>query len=169
MASRLYNSISVLVRMTNIGRSMPIYLPKLGFQSISMVQKPIYKMPIITARPYSSICFPEIATYEEIKSLPSKPNTLLIDVREPQELQDTGAVPTSINIPLGQVAEKLAAEFPENEFKKLFNRNKPKLDSEIIFMCKIGRRSHNALEISRKLGYKKRPKLPGIVARMEQQ
>lgn len=41
----------------------------------------------------------EIATYEEIKKLSKKPETLLIDVREPQELIDTGVVPTSINIP----------------------------------------------------------------------
>lgn len=49
-------------------------------------------------RQYSS-CFPEIATYEEIKGLPYRPDTLLIDVREPSEVKETGAVPTSINIP----------------------------------------------------------------------
>lgn len=49
-------------------------------------------------RGYSS-CFPEIATYEEIKGLPYRPDTLLIDVRETSELMETGAVPTSINIP----------------------------------------------------------------------
>lgn len=42
---------------------------------------------------------PNIATYEEIKNLPKKPETLLIDVREPAELAATGVVPTSINIP----------------------------------------------------------------------
>lgn len=41
----------------------------------------------------------EIATYEEIKTLPNHPEKLLIDVREPQELLDTGVIPTSINIP----------------------------------------------------------------------
>jgi rhodanese-related sulfurtransferase len=40
----------------------------------------------------------KIATYEEVKDLPNK-NILLIDVREPQELIDTGVIPTSINIP----------------------------------------------------------------------
>lgn len=42
---------------------------------------------------------PEIVTYEEIKNLPKKPEALLIDVREPNELIETGIVPTSINIP----------------------------------------------------------------------
>lgn len=49
-------------------------------------------------RQYSASA-PDIATYDEIKKLPSKPNVLLIDVREPAELKETGAVPTSINIP----------------------------------------------------------------------
>lgn len=40
-----------------------------------------------------------IATYEEVKDLPNHPQKLLIDVREPKELQETGQIPTSINIP----------------------------------------------------------------------
>lgn len=40
-----------------------------------------------------------IASYEEVKDLPSHPEKLLIDVREPHELQETGQIPTSINIP----------------------------------------------------------------------
>lgn len=41
----------------------------------------------------------EIATYEEVKDLPNHPEKVLIDVREPSELQETGQIPTSINIP----------------------------------------------------------------------
>lgn len=41
----------------------------------------------------------KIATYEEIKDLPNHLEKLLIDVREPQELKETGVIPTSINIP----------------------------------------------------------------------
>lgn len=41
----------------------------------------------------------EIATYEEVKDLPNHPEKVLIDVREPNELQETGQIPTSINIP----------------------------------------------------------------------
>jgi len=96
----------------------------------------------------------EIATYEEIKNLSKKPEVLLIDVREHQELIDTGTVPTSINIPLGQVKEKLSNDFSDQEFLKLFNRKKPDLNNEIIFMCKIGGRSHKAMELARTLGYK---------------
>jgi hypothetical protein len=37
-----------------------------------------------------SVNSPEIAVYEDVKNLPRTPEILLIDVREPQELQDTG-------------------------------------------------------------------------------
>lgn len=40
-----------------------------------------------------------MATYEEVKNLPNHPEKLLIDVREPNELVETGFVPTAINIP----------------------------------------------------------------------
>lgn len=40
-----------------------------------------------------------IAVYDEIKDLPNHPEKTLIDVREPDELKQTGVIPTSINIP----------------------------------------------------------------------
>jgi 3-mercaptopyruvate sulfurtransferase SseA len=40
-----------------------------------------------------------IATYEEVKDLPNHPEKLLIDVREKDEIAQTGSIPTSINIP----------------------------------------------------------------------
>lgn len=41
----------------------------------------------------------DLADYEEVKDLPNHPEKLLIDVREPKEIQETGQIPTSINIP----------------------------------------------------------------------
>lgn len=41
----------------------------------------------------------KFATYEQIKDLPNHPEKMLIDVREPHELAETGVIPTSINIP----------------------------------------------------------------------
>lgn len=42
---------------------------------------------------------PDIVTYEEVKKLPNRPDVLLIDVREADELLGTGVVPTAINVP----------------------------------------------------------------------
>lgn len=41
----------------------------------------------------------EIAYYEDIKNLPNTPEILLIDVREPYEVEGTGLMPTAVNIP----------------------------------------------------------------------
>lgn len=95
-----------------------------------------------------------IVTYEEVKQLPKYPKKLLIDVREPNELQETGQIPSSINIPLGQVAEELSANMDEGVFKAKYGRDKPDGNTEIIFHCKIGRRSQNAAELAKSLGYK---------------
>lgn len=40
-----------------------------------------------------------IVNYDEVKDLPNHPNKFLIDVREPDELKETGIIPTAINIP----------------------------------------------------------------------
>lgn len=38
-------------------------------------------------------------TFEDVEDLPNRPDTLLVDVRDPPEIKDTGKIPTSINIP----------------------------------------------------------------------
>jgi rhodanese-related sulfurtransferase len=58
-------------------------------------------------------------------------------------------------IQVGQVVATLSPEFPPEEFEKLYSRKKPTADTEIIFMCKIGKRSQKALDMSKALGYKK--------------
>lgn len=52
-----------------------------------------------------------IATYEEVKDLPNHPETLLIDVREPAEIAETGSIPTSINIPCKFDLQQLSLAF----------------------------------------------------------
>ncbi|XP_061401105.1 rhodanese domain-containing protein CG4456-like [Musca vetustissima] len=96
----------------------------------------------------------EIVSYEFVKNLPKDhPEILLIDVREPHELQATGQIPTSINIPLGTVKQVLGPETSAEEFKQKFVREKPSLDSPIVFYCRSGRRSQEAAETAVALGY----------------
>lgn len=40
-----------------------------------------------------------IVTIEQIEDLPNRPEVVLVDVREPVEIENTGNIPTSINIP----------------------------------------------------------------------
>lgn len=46
-------------------------------------------------------------------------------------------------------------KMPEEEFMKKYKASKPNSESEIIFSCRSGRRSLQALGIALKLGYKK--------------
>ncbi|XP_026470803.1 uncharacterized protein LOC113375063 [Ctenocephalides felis] len=95
-----------------------------------------------------------IATYEEIVDLPQKPEVLLIDVRQPEELEQEGKIPTAINIPLRELENALKNMSPE-EFKTKFGRDKPTFDTEIIFSCRSGKRAKEAMETALGLCYKK--------------
>uniref|UniRef100_A0A336MVY0 CSON008174 protein n=1 Tax=Culicoides sonorensis TaxID=179676 RepID=A0A336MVY0_CULSO len=96
-----------------------------------------------------------LATYDEIKNLPNTPEKYLIDVRTPFEIKRTGRIPTSINIPLGDVERALSDKMSSSEFEKLYGRPKPKTSDCLIFSCCTGRRSQMALDIVGKLGYQR--------------
>ncbi|KAH8311779.1 hypothetical protein KR044_008046 [Drosophila immigrans] len=106
----------------------------------------------IPQRLFSSRPTIPIVDYAAVKKLPNEPQTLLIDVREPDELKETGQIPSSINIPLGIVSQELAIN--DQLFKSKYGREKPKIDTEIIFHCKIGKRSLKAAEAASALGFK---------------
>lgn len=40
-----------------------------------------------------------VVDYKEVKDVPNHPEKVLIDVREPHELVETGVIPQSVNIP----------------------------------------------------------------------
>ena len=80
----------------------------------------------------------DIISTEELKELiDSNAEFVLIDVREPAEL-NYGMIPTAVNIPLGNIREGLG------KFDK---------DSNIIFHCRTGARSQEAAEIAFQLGF----------------
>ena len=54
-----------------------------------------------------------IAIADLKKKLESKSKPVLVDVREPAEIKETGAIPGAIHIPMAQL-EKRAAELPKN-------------------------------------------------------
>ncbi|KAI8119681.1 Heat shock protein 67B2 [Lucilia cuprina] len=95
----------------------------------------------------------EIAYYDEIKDLPNHPEKLLIDVRTPEELVQTGKIPTSINIPLSVLEQELSLNVKAEDFKQKYGRDKPAADMQLIFTCRSGRRAQQAAEIAVQLGY----------------
>ena len=84
-------------------------------------------------------------TRDASTSLSAGPNLLLLDVREPHELQ-ISALPGAVNLPLGELAARLS-----------------ELDTarEMIVFCKSGTRSTRALELLVSAGFKKVKNLQG--------
>lgn len=91
-------------------------------------------------------------TYEDVVTYKDKPEVLLIDVREPVELKETGVIPSSINIPMADLTNSLQIQSNE-EFKNKYGRDLPSKDTELVFTCKIGARAGRAMDAAIKLGF----------------
>lgn len=79
-------------------------------------------------------------------------NEWLIDVREPDEVIQ-GSIPSSVNLPLSEIANALALN--EADFKEKYGFEKPRRDQEIVFYCRSGKRSASAGDVAVRNGYKK--------------
>ncbi|KAK9880290.1 hypothetical protein WA026_010163 [Henosepilachna vigintioctopunctata] len=93
-----------------------------------------------------------VSTFQDVRSAKSK-NILVIDVREPQELQETGQIEGSVNIPV-DVLEQVFSNFSTEKFKSVYGENKPDFDTPMIVSCRSGKRSLLSQDILKKLGYK---------------
>ena len=74
---------------------------------------------------------------------------LLIDVREQDELDESGYLKGSIHIPIGEVEEKLPEVAPDHY-------------QELIFYCASGKRSQKATELAVEMGYQTVYNLGGL-------
>ncbi|SPP80380.1 rhodanese domain-containing protein CG4456 [Drosophila guanche] len=92
-----------------------------------------------------------MATYEEVKDVPNQPDKYLFDVRNKSELEETGVLPASINIPLPELENAL--NLPDDAFTKTYGRPKPAIDAVMIFSCKAGGRAARASNMARTLGF----------------
>ncbi|CAH0729233.1 unnamed protein product, partial [Brenthis ino] len=91
--------------------------------------------------------------YEYVNKAANNKKTIIVDVREPEEIKEHGKIPNSINIPLGNVSTVLGT-MTEKEFQTLYKLPKPSEETEIIFYCMIGRRSGMAQQNAINLGFK---------------
>ncbi|CAH0702746.1 unnamed protein product [Spodoptera exigua] len=93
-----------------------------------------------------------VVSYDDMLKVIHQPEKVIIDVREPEEVQSTGQIPSSINIPLKSVHEALVSMSHE-DFRRQYHREKPSNSDELIFYCQSGRRSSEALSQALKIGY----------------
>ncbi|XP_013200326.2 uncharacterized protein LOC106142922 isoform X1 [Amyelois transitella] len=95
-----------------------------------------------------------VLSYEDMLKVINRPEKLIIDVRNPDEVNNTGKIPSSINIPLSSMQDVLTT-MSNDEFQRQYKRRKPSASDELIFYCQSGRRSSEALDKALKLGYTK--------------
>ncbi|XP_034488546.1 rhodanese domain-containing protein CG4456 [Drosophila innubila] len=107
-----------------------------------------------------------MATYEEVKDIPNQKDKYLIDVRNKSELEETGTLPASINIPLPDLEN--AFNLPDAEFEKSYGRAKPPTDAVIIFSCKAGGRAARATDLAKTKGFENAKAYAGSWTEWEQ-
>jgi rhodanese-related sulfurtransferase len=76
-------------------------------------------------------------TVDEVEPLLGDPNAVIVDVREPHELEATGKIPGALAVPLGQIPEALA---PGSELRESLSGG----DKTLVFYCAAGARSARA-------------------------
>jgi rhodanese-related sulfurtransferase len=80
-------------------------------------------------------------------------NTYVFDVRQPEEIEETGALgPDVVNIPLGDVASG-AFDLDGEDFEDKYGILKPDTSAELIFSCRAGVRSDSAARFAEQAGY----------------
>ncbi len=104
-----------------------------------------FKQMVAEAREGSEVLAPRDAQ----KRVQDNPNTLVIDVRQADEIASTGAVPGSLNIPLGVLPLKADTELPEAlREPRLQDRSTP-----VITTCGGGGQAALAAKTLKEMGF----------------
>lgn len=90
--------------------------------------------------------------YPDILEAQKDDSILIIDVREQNEIDETGKLPGSIHIPMGDVSNVLQT-LSEKDFKEKYGKEKPVKDTKIILSCRSGKRSAMVQSEILHLGY----------------
>merc|ERR1712181_59117 len=89
-------------------------------------------------------------TYEEVVKALEDSSAVVIDVRQPEELERDGAIPGALHIPLGDL--ETALSFRPKKFERIFQVSIDQ-SSPLVFSCLAGIGSRKAQEVARMMGY----------------
>ena len=87
-------------------------------------------------------------TVSEVESFIQNKEYIIIDIRDTDELKDTGVIPKSFNAPRGKL--EFLADPAHQYYKKFFDT-----DKEIVLYCQTGSRSALAGQTLVNMGYSK--------------
>jgi rhodanese-related sulfurtransferase len=92
-----------------------------------------------------------LSPQEAQQRMQQDPNALVIDVREPTDLQPLGVIPGAINIPLGVLPIRADQELPEHlRDARLQDRSRP-----VITTCGGGGQAALAAKLLKDMGFEK--------------
>lgn len=90
-----------------------------------------------------------LSPQEAQQRMQSNPGTLVVDVREPGDIASTGAIPGSMNVPLGMLPIRADTQLPENyRSPKLQDRSTP-----VITTCAVGGQAALAAKTLKDMGF----------------
>ncbi|KAH6635471.1 Rhodanese-like domain-containing protein [Chaetomium sp. MPI-SDFR-AT-0129] len=131
--------------------------------SSSLAQKAYRATPSIAGRLYSTDAGKpsKIWDFDAIQKLTTDPtpSVTLIDVREPNELKESGFIPGAINIPVSSTPDSF--HITAEEFEDRFGYSRPPTDAEVVFYCRAGVRSRAAANLAKDAGWEKVGEYPG--------
>ncbi|CEJ80313.1 hypothetical protein VHEMI00503 [[Torrubiella] hemipterigena] len=89
----------------------------------------------------------------------TRTDIVLVDVREPAELIDTGKIPGAINIPITSAVQSFHVS--DQDFEDMYGFERPGKDKTLVFYCKAGVRARSAAALAQHAGWNKIGEYPG--------
>ncbi|XP_020297362.1 heat shock protein 67B2-like isoform X3 [Pseudomyrmex gracilis] len=120
-------------RLLGLTSNYPAAISSLCFSSLSSQDTNIMTSKMANASTLD-------VDYQQLLEAQKDDKILIVDVREQDEINETGKLPMSIHI-------------PNEDFEKLYGKPKPTKNTKIIFSCRSGKRSKMVQEEMQKLGY----------------
>ncbi|KAL7895377.1 Rhodanese-like domain-containing protein [Trichoderma sp. SZMC 28014] len=160
IASRMTAPVTVAAARTAVGSAVirPVPSMRLKDQSTSKTAMRWYSGSAENQVPNSRIWgFDEIKTLVEKKD--PKEKVILVDVREPYELLDTGKIPGAINIPITSAVQSF--HISDEDFEDLYGYARPPKDASLVFYCKAGVRAKAAAGLAQHAGWESVGEYPG--------
>ncbi|KAK5998206.1 Altered inheritance of mitochondria protein 42 [Cladobotryum mycophilum] len=104
-----------------------------------------------------------IWNFDEIKKLVEtsdvEEKVVIVDVREPGELLQTGIIPGAINIPITTAVQSFHVS--EQDFQDMYGFERPPKDANLLFYCRAGVRARAAAGLAQHAGWTSVGEYPG--------
>ncbi|UNI22059.1 hypothetical protein JDV02_007983 [Purpureocillium takamizusanense] len=84
---------------------------------------------------------------------------VIVDVREPIELHETGKIPGAVNIPITSAVQSFHVS--DADFQDMYGFERPPRDAHLLFYCKAGVRARSAAGLAQHAGWDSVGEYPG--------